>query len=123
MIETYLEAKRKMAKYKALEAQLRLELLTEVFNDSVIDGTETDFIGKFKVKGSFKLGFKLDAVALAKEYENLTTWEQNCIIYKPSLSVAKFKELDEDQRLLLDDLVTVSPSMPTVVITEEEDDE
>lgn len=119
LVDEYLDAKTQFTHYKALEAELRIQLLDELFKGETIDGTESTFIGEYKVKGTFKLGFKLDKKAMADAYEDLSLAEQNCIKFDPGLILSAYKALDDSERQELDDYITVSPSMPTIKIEKE----
>jgi hypothetical protein len=116
LLDDYMSAKDNLQYYKKLEADLRIKLLEELFPEAGVEGTETTEIGEFKVKGSFSLNFKLDAKAAEEAFDDLSEAEQRCLVSKLSLSKAAYKTLEDWEREELDELITVSSSMPTIKI-------
>lgn len=115
LLSDYIEAKYQLTKWKKAEAELRVALLDELF-PAATEGTQTTFISGMEIKGGFKMSHKLDAKEVDENYDCLSAAEQDCINYKPSLSLAAYKALDEFERSDLDQYITVVPSMPTLTI-------
>lgn len=119
LIEQYNTAKSKLAHYKKLEHDLRLEVIEEIFPNAV-EGTHNYYINNLEIKGTFKMNHKLDAKGLAKTGDDLTQAEKECIVYKPSLVVGKYNALDASEREALDGFITTTPALPSLKITTEE---
>lgn len=116
LLDDYITAKENLQTWKSIEADLRIKLLDQIFGDAIIEGTKTVELGGYKVKGSFALNFKLDAKAVDEAFDELSEAERACLVYKPSLSKAVYKALEDYEREGLDEFITVSPSMPTIKI-------
>jgi hypothetical protein len=106
-----------LATLKALEAKLRIEILEELF-PAAGEGTLNTIVGDYKVKGSFGLTYSLDQKQLDENLHIMTDEERDCIKYKANLSLAAYKKLECFERVLLDECVTVKPSMPSIKIEE-----
>lgn len=109
-------AKDNLDTWKKVEADLRIKLLNKLFGEGVMEGTETEEVNGFKVKGGFSLNFKLDAKGVDAAFDELSEAEQLCISYKPSLTKAVYKALEDHEREALDEFITVSSAMPTIKI-------
>lgn len=114
-IEEYLEVKANLDKYKKLESEMRVAILEEAFPNAS-EGTLNSFAGEYQIKGTFKMTHKLDASLVEENYDDMSKEEKECISFKPSLSLAAYKKLDEDDGYLLNECITVSPAMPSLKI-------
>jgi hypothetical protein len=112
------------AKQEAAEAQKKIErereLRAAVFSlafPSPKEGTNSLDIGSgYTLKATYKLDRKVDdeaAQALIAEQ----AWTGNFFKWKADLNVKKYKELPEEQRLVLDAVLTVKPASPTIEVT------
>ena len=115
LLEQYIEAKEGLTKFKKLESELRIELLSELFPNTV-EGTMNTIDGDYAVKGGFSLNHSLNRKSLESIYDDLTEDEKGCIDFKPGLKLSAYKSLGSENRKLLDDCVSVSNSMPTITI-------
>lgn len=119
-LQDYTEIKYQLDQYKALEAEMRLEILEDLF-PTASTGTFTATLGEFRVKGAFSNRATVDKQALEDYVEQLTEEEVACIKWTPSLIVAKYKELQEDETSgLLEDCLTFKPAMPTIEVEYED---
>jgi len=112
-IAQYLEAKNSLAHYKKLEAELRIDLLDDLF-PSAGEGTLNTVVGDFIVKGTFKNSISIDKDILERTIGDFEEEELECISFKPALSLSKYKQLDD--RSNIDECLTSKPSMPTISI-------
>lgn len=115
LLNEYIESKARLDKYKKLESKLRIQLLEELFPSGEV-GTHTAAVDGLSIKGVFKMSYKLDQAEYLNNAEHFTDEEMECIKVTPSLVLAKYKGLEEDERSVLDDCVTVSHAMPTIKI-------
>lgn len=117
LLAQYIDAKSKHDRYKKLEADLRIKLVQSLFPNSV-EGTYNVFVDNIKVKAKFGLNITINQ----KKYDELciqmTEEELDCVTLKPSLSVSKFKNLEDKDTL--EKCVSISPAMPTVEIINED---
>ena len=116
LIESYRFAKKQLADYKKLEAELRIDLLSAAFPDSNV-GTYAIETGLLSINGSFKNTFTLDK-NIEEVMDSLSDAERACIGFKPSLKLAVYNELEPELKEELDKWLTVKPAMPTVKIEE-----
>ena len=116
LLEQYNTAKSKMSHYQAEEKKLRLKVVDMLFPNA-IEGTHNLEKSEFQVKGVFKMNHRIDAKALLNAEDSLNEYEKECIVYKPSLSLKKYKELPEADREALDELIITTPALPSITIT------
>ena len=116
-LNKYLDAKTQLAFWKKKEHELRLELLNDLFPNAS-NGTFTEHVEGYEVKGTFGLNYSIikDEFDILKDV--MTDDERSCITLKPTLSVAKYKLLEDHERAILDECVSVKPSLPSVKILE-----
>lgn len=116
LIERYNDAKSKLAQFKKLENQIRLEVIDQYF-PKAIEGTHNQELTGYEIKATFKMNHKFDAKALEKIVEDLSEEEFACINYKPSLKLAEYKKLSDSERELLDETIITTPALPSIKIT------
>ena len=121
-LDQWLEVSAALKEAKEREKELRIEILEDFFPNA-IEGTMNELDGEYIIKGSFKLSHKLNAKKLDAISKALTIEEENCIKWTPTLIMANYKELSEDERLNLDACVTVSPALPTLKISVASDED
>lgn len=118
IINDYLDAKANLDKFKKLESEMRIKVLNKFFPENNI-GTNNTATKNFAVKGTFKNNFNLSA-KISEVWDDLSPEEQACVTFKPSLKLSEYNKLDEDQKDLIDNYITVTPAMPTLAIKEVE---
>lgn len=113
---------------KAVEMEFRKDLVANggMFSD-VDTGTETYNLGHgYSVKATKKLNYILEdgdelALALA-ELRNLSDASGyktiDLIKFKASLSLSKYKELDDIERAIIDRVITTKPAAPSLTLIE-----
>ena len=112
LVQDYMEAKDRLTHYKKRENALRLAMIDAFFpNES--EGTANTGYEQFSIKGTFKMNHKLKNMS-EEELDSLTEEELDCIAMKPSLILSKYKALEDSD--LLDELITVTPALPSLVV-------
>jgi len=119
LIQEYLTAKQELDHFKALEAKLRIELLDKCFPTSDIGANNLNY-GPFKIKGTFKNTFSVNANTLSEILADLSAEERDCISFKPSLIMSKYNACTQTEGL--DEAITVKPAMPSLSITLNEEE-
>ena len=112
-IVDYVEVKALLDKYKKAEKEQRVKLLDRVF-PSAGHGILNEEKGEWSVKGTFGLNYKLDLAMYEEQMNELTPEEHDCIILKPTLHAPSYKALYANLRPTLDEMVTISPALPTI---------
>ena len=121
IINEWIEAKKKLDEYKKLESELRMSILTTVWPNSH-EGIFKKEIEGIEIKGTFENSAKIDVAELEQLEESMTEDELDCITYKPSLSMTKYKALADEERETLDECISFKPAMPTLSIKEINDE-
>ena len=123
LIAEWLEAQNQLNKFKALEGELRKQVVERRFASAPDSGTvNSDLANGFKLKAVFKLNYNLKK---AEEVESaLTKIEQSgpegafivsrLVKWKPELSVTEYKGLDAKFKKIIDTVLTVSKGSPSV---------
>ena len=119
VILEYNAIKSALTMLKKQESEMRIEILESVFDSSYI-GTVNTTVGDWAVKGSFKNNYRLDGDEVGHNYDDMTEEEQECVNFKPTLVMKKYNALEPGS--LLEQCITISPAMPTLVIKEIADD-
>lgn len=117
LLAQYIDAKSKHDRYKKLEAELRVKLLSFLF-PSAVEGTYNTFIDNIKIKGKFGLNINLNQKAYNELSTQMSDEELECITLKPTLSVAKYKQVVNKE--ILEQCISISPAMPTIEIINED---
>ena len=73
-------------------------------------------IADYEIELQYKLNRKIDEDVLDNIWDDLTEEEQECVQFKPSLILSKYKKLEEEGISLLLDAVTVKPAQGAVKI-------
>ena len=120
VIAEYRVIKDALAELKKQESAMRIETLEELFDSNFV-GTFNTTVGDFAVKGSFKNNYKVNQVEVDQNYDHMTEDEKRCLNFKPTLVLKEYNLL-EGSTSILDDCITISPAMPTMVIKELEDE-
>ena len=114
LYEEWLEASAELKRAKKRELELRNAICPDVLGDK-IEGAVTYYKDGFKVNAVAKLTRTLDREQLEALWDDLTEEEQECIDYKPSLVLSKYKKIEEKGGLLME-AVTVKPAQSTLKI-------
>jgi hypothetical protein len=100
---------------KAKEQMLRKELCEELFEGRVGEfkvDVDTDI---YEVRATSKVNRKIDEQVYFSISEELSKEEKDCIKFKPSLDVRKWRKLPED--CILNEAIVESPAMPVLEVT------
>ena len=108
------------------ERKARDELVKAAFPDGLKEGTNTfDLAGKWKLKVQGKVSRTIDKAALQavldRMAEKFSKTYDKLISYKPELSVKEYKALDDKERKLFDNALTIKgtgENAPQVTIEE-----
>ena len=114
-IQQWLDAKYNLDKYKAIEKELRLIVLDQVF-PSASEGTFNSVVGDLEVKGSFKVTTSININDYYEIQDSLSQEAEACLSWKPSFLKTKFAELEEDDKNNLERCLTYKPALPTLSI-------
>lgn len=116
-LEDYIIAKAILKSAKADELALRKEILEELF-PVASEGIQTTLQGDYVAKGGFKLSYKVNN----DEFEDgvldgsISPEMQDCVVYKPSLSMTAYKNLSAEDRETLDGYLTIKPALPSLTV-------
>lgn len=100
---------------KAEEAVLRRDLCEQIIAEAeMANGRVTITIHQdgYEVKATQTLSYTIDVAALGTIWDGLSQVEQDCVVMKPSLSLAAYKKLPEDS--LLHEAIVSKLAMPTL---------
>jgi hypothetical protein len=120
------EAKSKLDHYKALELELRTELIKQGFGEEVgREGTQTVELTEGKVKAVFKVsrtlteGKELDnAIKQIQKTEHGELIAKRLIKWKPELVVSEYRKLTKQQLVIINKVLTVKDSTPSLTFCE-----
>ena len=112
-LKKYLGIKEKLSTFKKLEADMRLEVLSDLFGDNVL-GNRAVAVGDFVVKGGFGQSLTLDKNSYIAAEGELSLEAQEAVTWTPSITKAQYDKLPEEVQLELEPYVTIKPSMPTL---------
>lgn len=115
MIEAYIEAKSQMQYYKKLELKLRKQILERQF-PSAGEGSHLYIDNQYQVKGTFRNSIAIDQDEYDLNKHLFTPAELACCTEKVSISMSKYKKLKDEDKLFIDDMVTIKPALPTLSI-------
>jgi hypothetical protein len=118
-IHKWKELSLKLKRIKEEEADLRREICQVVIADAEMKNgrvTVKDYYDGMEVKATQTLSYTIDVAVLGTVWEHLSPEEQDAIVMKPSLSLAKYKKLPEDS--LLHEAVISKLAMPTLLAEE-----
>ena len=101
---------------KSAELELRNSICKEFLIDK-LEGAATCYKEGLSITATAKLTRSIDREVLEAIWGDLTDEEKECIDYKPSLKLAKYKTLEHDGCLLMD-AITIKPAQASLKITE-----
>lgn len=118
-------ADQKLATAKAEEMELRKQV-AELFFKNPEEGTNThELADGFKLKLNFKLNYRLDkdnakveaALETLDKMGNEGTFIAERIVgWKPELSVAEYRKLENKYKTVINGVLTISPGSPSLEI-------
>ena len=125
-------AKKALESAKALEMQLRQEVLEDFYDfagDSDLrEGTENlELANGYKLKATFKVSRKLEnkqgetskaLLAIAEKFEGGKLYADRLVKWSPDLSVSEYKKIPAEIRAVIDECVTCKASAPSLEIVE-----
>lgn len=111
--ETLMALQSQLKTIKAEEVKLRKEIAEDILEAEEV-GTHTITSGMFVCKATKKVTYSLDREALENIWGDLSDEEKDVIDYKPALKLRDYKSVDSG---LLDEAITVKPSMPSIAIS------
>ena len=106
---------------KAAEYQLRLEIARDLFDAKVESGTENLDLGAgYTLKCTKKLNYSLDAKRVESVLDQLSSpiLADRLVSWKPDLRVSEYKQLPDDDRTLVDTVLTIKQATPAVQLVE-----
>lgn len=109
---------------KALEMQLRLEVLKEYFKYKQDDreGTQREELGNdYELKAVFRLNYRLDASAVPKALYKIEKHNgegkfiaERLIKWKPELVISEYRKLPDKYLKIINEVLTVIPGTPSL---------
>ena len=106
-----------LAKFKAKEMKLRLECFEEGFPKPIIGVNYLTLGNDYRLRATYKLGYKVDPQALDATLEQLPVAVADKLIkYNPALVLAAYKGLATDDKAIMDEALTIKPGAPTLEI-------
>ncbi len=119
-------AQKELEKVKAVELELRNEVVAMCFPSHKDEGTENVELGNgYKLKAVFKQNYTLDK---EKIDDALTAIEsmgpegqfisERLVKFEPKLQVREYKELDSRFKVIVDEALTIKPGTPSLEIVE-----
>lgn len=120
------EWERQVAAIKVLQASeraLRLEILKEKFGDNNV-GSKSAMAGNLVIKGTFGLEYKIDSKGFAKAIadDNIPDEAMDGIRIKYELDKKGYDALDDENKKIIGDYLTVKPTLPALEIKVQSDD-
>ena len=115
------KAKDRLDEYKAKEKELRLAILDDLF-PSAGEGSLSASVGRYIVKGSFKNSTTVSKEDWEERSGVFTEEQLACVNFKPSFLSSKFKLLDDEERFMVEECLTIKPALPTLTIKLIEDE-
>lgn len=109
--------KAKQAEEQAKAERIKFEeLLLEAVGKKT-EGTTSVKTEQYVIKTVGKLTRNVDSTALLEEIDDLPEEVQNAFSWKASVSLTTYRELDENQKVMVDKYVEVKEAKPSVSVT------
>ncbi len=106
-----------LAENKAMEMELRKEIMAEAFPDAKLGTNTFDLGAGFKLKGTLKESVKIDAAALTSIKEEFPEGMLDMVIkYDPKLINKGYKTLPDKLRKKLDGALIIKPASPALEV-------
>lgn len=112
-IERWIDAQETLKAVKEEEMQLRREICDAIQLENPGLGTKTATLEDFRLTATFGITYKIDDDKLGEVFHQMSPEERECIRYKPSLDVTRFKKIESD---LLNEVVIAQQSAPTLKV-------
>lgn len=106
-------AQEQLSEIKETERILRIQLADAIDLESKKIGMNKIEAGDLVIKATRKVNYSLDSDTLDIIWDTLSPEEQECVKYKPSLSLAAYKKIDHET---LDEAIEVKPAMPAIQV-------
>lgn len=119
LLASHMEAKAHLDSWKAKEKALRIQVIDELF-PSAGEGTHTILENGLKIKCAIKMNYKFDLEELSIWEEQFTDEEKRCVRRNPTLDLTEYRRLSENDKMMIDECVTVTPGLPALTIVEDE---
>lgn len=117
--EDWLEASDKLKQAKADELALRNHII-DLHQGDTIEGARTDRFEGFKIVTTAKLNRSIDVAVLDAIWEDLPDDQKECVDFKPSLKLSKYKEVEKAGGMLLQ-AITTKPAQASLKVTHDGD--
>jgi len=111
--KNWIEAKTSLDIWKKKEANLRTKICDELLIGKTV-GTHNFTKGRYMLKAVKKISISIDEELLSFVWDDLSTEEQACVKFKPSIISKEYKNCDE--HIGLDQAITTKPAMPSLSI-------
>lgn len=118
LINTLLQTKQQISKMTEYKVQLENYIKQVIFTEPVLEGTVNKRVGPYKLKMVYGLERKVDMSAYTA-LQNNPMWQSvplGVIRWKPEVEVKIYKQLQGDQKLFINNMVTEKPNKPTLTI-------
>jgi len=117
LLADYVEAKASADRFKKLENELRIKIVEQFF-PTAGEGTHNSTFKGLELKATVRYNYKFDLDELKMIEEMLNENEAACVRRRPSLDLTKFKALDPDDKVLIEDAIIITPGLPTLTVKE-----
>ena len=118
LLKDWNEAREQLKHWTKLESDLRDKLVTQLFDSSKTEGTETlELQGDWKLKATKRLSFNLSNKdgALVSILQTLPSIiAENLIRWNPDLNLTMYRKLDAPTQQLFTPVLTIKPGKPTL---------
>lgn len=130
LLMKWADAKKALDAAKIVESEIRKQIVAEsgLFDADKESGTQTvDLGGGYKLKAVKKINYKVDnkngeAFEMLKSLSELGEVSahkaKNLFRFDANLSLTKYRELDDKEQALVDQIVTTKPAMPSLELIE-----
>lgn len=114
-IDAWKKLSQKLKALKTQEAEIRRDICEQILADAEMTNgrvTVKDNYDGYAIKATQTLSYTIDVGVLGTVWEALSYAEKDCVVMKPSLSLAAYKQLPPDS--LLHEAVVTRLAMPTL---------
>lgn len=120
-IADWLESKRVAKLAAERELELRNKLIASLFDEAVIEGTETKQIGELKLTCTKRLNYsvnkkKAQALAADPAYADLFSWSPSLVISEYRKSQYRVTANDAEFMRNMQEAVTIKPGQPSLEV-------
>lgn len=124
LLSLWNETKTELDRIKAVEAELRKQVVVEFFSGEKKEGTENVLLGNgYKLKCTFKQNYNLRADEVEKALQKIEAMGDEgkfiaprLVNWKPSLVIKEYRDLSEKMRKIIDGVLTISDGAPSLEI-------